>query len=291
MDKLKKLKEDYDNIQIPEELDFAVKKAIKGGRKLAKKEVKKGKRLTAAAAAAILVFFVSVNVSTTFADALSEVAVLGKLVKVLTIREYIVDEESYDANIKVPEIEGMENKTLQNSLNEKYLKENKKLYEEFNKEIEDLKAAGGGHLGVDSGYEVKTDNDSILSIRRYVVNTVGSSSTTFQYDTIDKQEQVLITLPSLFKDDSYIKIISQNIKEQMQQQMEKDKDKYYWLNDEMIDNFEKIKQDQGFYISNNGKLIISFDKYEVAPGYMGNPEFEIPTELLSEVLVSKEYIK
>lgn len=180
---------------------------------------------------------------------------------------------------------------MQNSLNEKYLKENKKLYEEFNKEIEDLKAAGGGHLGVDSGYEVKTDNDSILSIRRYVVNTVGSSSTTFQYDTIDKQEQVLITLPSLFKDDSYIKIISQNIKEQMQQQMEKDKDKYYWLNDEMIDNFEKIKQDQGFYISNNGKLIISFDKYEVAPGYMGNPEFEIPTELLSEVLVSKEYIK
>lgn len=104
MDKLKKLKEDYDNIQIPEELDFAVKKAIKGGRKLAKKEVKKGKRLTAAAAAAILVFFVSVNVSTTFADALSEVAVLGKLVKVLTIREYIVDEESYDANIKVPEM-------------------------------------------------------------------------------------------------------------------------------------------------------------------------------------------
>jgi len=31
----------------------------------------------------------------------------------------------------VPAIEGLENKELQNSLNEKYLAENKKLYEEF----------------------------------------------------------------------------------------------------------------------------------------------------------------
>ena len=38
----------------------------------------------------------------------------------------------------------MENQELQNALNEKYLAENEKLYAEFNKEIEELKAAGGG---------------------------------------------------------------------------------------------------------------------------------------------------
>ncbi|WP_339316501.1 hypothetical protein [Paenibacillus sp. FSL R10-2734] len=43
---------------------------------------------------------------------------------------------------------------------------------------------------MESGYEVKTDNDQILAIGRYVVDTVGSSSITFKYDTIDKKNQL-----------------------------------------------------------------------------------------------------
>ncbi|HCM13126.1 MAG TPA: anti-sigma factor, partial [Lachnospiraceae bacterium] len=60
--------------------------------------------------------------------------------------------------------------------NEKYLEEGKSLYEGFNADMEELKKNGGGHLGIDSGYEVKTDTDRILSIGRYTVNTVASSS-------------------------------------------------------------------------------------------------------------------
>jgi hypothetical protein len=120
---------------------------------------------------------------------------------------------------------------------------------------------------------------------------VGSSSTTFRYDTVDKQNQILITLPSLFKDDRYIGVISENIKTQMRQQMKENAKKAYWVEEGDISPFVKIKANQSFYISSNNKLIISFDKYEVAPGYMGVIEFEIPTEELSEVLVSDEYIK
>jgi hypothetical protein len=185
----------------------------------------------------------------------------------------------------------LDNKELQNSLNEKYLAENENLYAGFIKEMEDLKAAGGGHIGVESGYVVKTDGDRILSIGRYVVNTVGSSSTTFKYDTVDKKNEILITLPSLFKNDSYIDIVSENIKEQMRQQMKEDKQKFYWVEEGDIAPFEKIKADQNFYISSSNKLVISFDKYEVAPGYMGIVEFEIPTEVLLGELVSSEYIK
>lgn len=71
----------------------------------------------------------------------------------------------------------------------------------------------------------------------------------------------------------------------------------YWVRDgegveeDLIEVFETIKEDQNFYITEQGKLVIAFDKYEVAPGYMGLVEFEIPTELLSDVLVSNEYIK
>lgn len=37
--------------------------------------------------------------------------------------------------------------------------------------------------------------------------------------------------------------------------------------------------------------MISFDEYEVGPGYMGVQEFEIPTEVIQDILVSNKYIK
>lgn len=295
--KLEKLKNEYMKVPIPDELDFVVKKAIKesGVNMNKNNNTKRLRNVAACIAASLVVVTVVVNSSQVFAETLSEVPIIGNIVKVLTFREYIVDEGSYNADIKVPEIEGLDNKELQKSLNEKYLAENKKLYEEFTSDMKDLKKIGGGHLGINSGYVVKTDNDSILSIGRYVVNTVGSSSTVFKYDTIDKKNEVLITLPSLFKDESYVEVISENIIKQMNEQHKADESKFYWV--EGVDEkgtfgfFEKISNVQSFFINPEGKLVISFDKYEVAPGYMGVIEFVIPTEILSGVLVSNEYIK
>lgn len=286
------------DIPIPEELDFVVRKAIKESRSNGvKRKGRFSKAVTVAAsiAATVAVLTVGINTSPAFAKTLSKVPLVGSIVKVLTFREYTVDENTFNANIKVPEISGLKDKKLQNSLNEKYLEENEKLYKEFLADMGDMKEKGGGHLGVDSGYVIKTDTDRILSVGRYVVNTIASSSTTFKYDTIDKKNEVLITLPSLFKDDSYVDIISENIKEQMIKRHEADDMMFYWVEgveeEGLVDLFEKISKEQSFYINSEGKLVISFDKYEVAPGYMGIQEFVIPTEVISEILVSDEYIK
>ncbi|MGG7200835.1 DUF3298 domain-containing protein [Clostridium butyricum] len=295
---LQQLKKNYMDIPIPVELDFIVKKSLEdNGVKITNSRANfKGIKIAAASiAAAVALFTVGVNSSPVFAASLSNVPVVGSIVKILTFREYTVNEDSYNADIKVPSIQGLENKDLENNLNDKYLTENKKLYEDFMADMEDMKSNGDGHLGVSSGYVVKTDNDRLLSIGRYVVNTVGSSSTTMKYDTIDKQSEILITLPSLFKNDSYVNIISENIKKQMIEQNKADENKFYWVEgiekDINMDLFEKISKDQNFYINSEGKLVISFDKYEVAPGYMGVVEFVIPTEILSDSLVSNEYIK
>jgi len=293
---LEQLKQEHINTQIPEELDFLVRKAIKNGRKNMKRKnnIKKIKVTSASVAASIVLLTAGVNSSPVLASTLSKVPVVGGIVKVLTFREYKIDEDTYNADIKVPEVQGLENKELENSLNEKYLNEGKELYDAFMKDMKDLEKDGGGHLGIDHGYEIKTDTDKILSIGRFVVNTAASSSTTIKYDTIDKEKQILITLPSLFKDNTYVDIISENIKSQMKEQMKSDENKAYWvegLDEELVDPFEKISNEQSFYITSEGKLVISFDKYEVAPGYMGNPEFVIPTEAISDILVSNEYIK
>lgn len=289
--KLERLKSNYMDIEIPTELDEVVNKALNSHDKKKKTHIK----ILMGTGAAAALLMVALNTNPTFAKSLSNVPVLGNVIKVMTFVEYKVDDEKHQANIKVPAISNLKDKELEKSLNEKYLNENKQLYQEFMQEVETLKKQDDGHLGVESGYVVKTDSEDILSIGRYVVNTVGSSSTTFQYDTIDKKEQVLLTLPILFKNQNYIETISENIKGQMKQQMREDKSKVYWILDagfeNPIDPFEKITPNQNFYINEDNKLVISFDKYEVAPGYMGVVEFIIPSEVLSDDLLGNEYIK
>ncbi|MFJ5761961.1 RsiV family protein [Neobacillus sp. NPDC093182] len=291
MDKnLERLKSKYMDIEIPSDLDDVVNKALNSPRKKNRTPIK---LLVGSGAAALL--WVVLNTNPVLAKSLSDVPVIGNVINVMTFVEFKVDEEKHHANIKVPIISNLKDKDLEISLSEKYLKENKQLYQEFMQEVEPLKKQGDGHIGVESGYVVKTDNEKILSIGRYVVNTVGSSSTTFKYDTIDKKKQVILTLPILFKNQNYIETISENIKDQMKQQMKEDKTKVYWILDEGVENpidpFEKITANHNFYINQDNKLVISFDKYEVAPGYMGVVEFIIPTELLSDDLLGSEYIK
>lgn len=291
------IKKEYMEVPVPAEIHDLISRSInRGMSENRRREALRRLKITAASIAASLALFtVGINISPAFADTMSKIPVLDKIVGVLTIKEYVINEGKYSADIKVPSIDGLENKELESSLNEKYLEENKKLYEGFVSDMEELKKNGGGYMGIDSGYIVKTDTEKLLSVGRYVVNTVGSSSTTMKYDTIDKENEVLITLPSLFADDSYVDAISSEIKRQMIEQNKADENKYYWVEGieegGFVELFDHISSDQNFYISSGNKLVISFDKYEVAPGYMGVIEFEIPTDVISDILVSDEYIK
>lgn len=295
--RLEELLTHFDTIELPDELDQVVAKAIQKGSTSKERMItmKRWFKNTAASAAIITISFIgAANLSPAFAQSLSDVPVLSTLVKVVSFKQFDYHEDTYNATIKTPVVEGLKNQDLQNILNNKYLEQNKKLYEQFETDVADMKIFGeGGHLGLDSGFEIKTNNDQILSIGHYVVNTVGSSSTTMTYDTLDKQNEVLITLPSLFINDSYIDIISENIKKQMKERMIDDKNTVYWIGEdaELIDAFDKIDANQTFYITDQGKLMISFDKYAVAPGFMGIQEFEIPTDILQDILVSNTYIR
>ena len=82
----------------------------------------------------------------------------------------------------------------------------------------------------------------------------------------------------------YITPISENIKQQMQAQMDADENVYYWLNDEIEEwNFKAITDETSFYLNENGNVVIGFNEGDVAPMYMGTVEFEIPAEVLSSI--------
>ena len=287
--KLKDLKQQYENIEIPKQLDAVVEQALQ--RK--KKKSRKPQWFVAIAAAAVLLFTVSINTNSAFAKNLANIPVLNSIVEVLTFSKIEDKAGNHEATIEIPKISGDSEEIA--ALNAQFAAEGREIYEDYLKFSEEMDKEG--HLGVESGYQVLTDNEQILSFARYVVELVGSSSTVMKYTTIDKEQQIAITLPSLFKDDQYMAIISDYIVEQMKLEMaQSNGEKTYWVatgkeDDALTDNFETIKKDQNFYITDEGKLVISFDKYEVAPGYMGTVDFEIPTELIQQSLVSNTYIK
>jgi hypothetical protein len=287
--RLEQLKQEYFSIPIPPQLDKVVRQALQANRKRRRMAVLKG-LVGLMACAALLI--VSVNLNPSLAQAMSEIPVLGNLIRLVTVAQYRYEDGGFQADLKVPAITNMENAGLQDALNAKYLEENQRLYETFMKEMEELKKNGGENYAINGGYQVVTDTEQLLTIQRYVVQIGASGTETLKYDTIDKQRGILITLPSLFKDDGYVQVISEYIKAQMREQMAKDDGIIYWIDGRGDPvEFKEIARDQNFYINEDGKLVISFNEYEVAPGYMGTVEFVIPTEVIQPLLVSNEYIK
>ncbi|ENY8449945.1 TPA: RsiV family protein [Clostridioides difficile] len=89
-----------------------------------------------------------------------------------------------------------------------------------------------------------------------------------------------------FKDSRYIRVISDNIKEQMRNYIKKDNTKSYFIDQDkgsLVKEFECINKCQDFYFNRNGNLVISFGKYELAPGYMRAVEFVIPNEVIKSL--------
>ena len=69
----------------------------------------------------------------------------------------------------------------------------------------------------------------------------------------------------------------------MQEQMDNDENVYYWLHDEIVENFKSITDETSFYLNEKDNIVIGFDEGEVAPMYMGTVEFEIPADVLRDI--------
>lgn len=105
--------------------------------------------------------------------------------------------------------------------------------------------------------------------------------------TVDKKSGKRIQIGDLFREDSdFNKILSENIKGQMRAKMAEDEMNMYWVDYEDVPewNWECLKEDQNFYFDKAGNLVIVFDEYEVAPGYMGAQEFTVEKGVFERIL-------
>lgn len=239
------------------------------------------------AACLVMTFVLALNLSPAFAATVSHVPGMKNVVKVLTFGRYDAQENGYEAHIATPKIEGLLDKALEDKLNAEFKGDSAAVIAAFEADVKALKEEFPGetvHMGVDSGYEVRTDNDRYLVIDAWLLNTAGSSSTIHKYYTIDKHLQTQVTLASLFKENAdYVTPLKKYLEDEMRRQ-NKELEVGYWIDDPDMMTADWITKDVKFFINNEGQLVICFDKYAIAPGAVGSPEFVIPNTVIQDLL-------
>ena len=284
---LENLRQEYASLPVPLEARERILKGIALGKRASHSKefpplppqkgvifMKLIKRTGMTAAAAMMAITILANIDPTIANAMEQIPVIGPISKVVTFRTYENNTDNFEANVQIPQVEAAPEAV--NKPIEQYADE---LIASYEKEL--AQSQGEGHYSLDSSYKVVTDNNKYLCIRIDTTVVMASGAEYTKIFTIDKSTGKVISLKDLFQNPSEkLAAISSNIKEQMADQMAKDDSVSYFYNSDMPeDDFKGLSGEESFYFNQQGLLVITFDEYEVAPGYMGAVEFTIPADV------------
>ena len=306
---LQELKKEYQDIRMSEEQLLQMKQKIsqakqensQQGSNAAHSSVSHRRSITrrcgiaAAAAAAALVILP--NTSASVAYAMSQVPVLSRLVEVVTFRDYHYEDDRNSADIQVPEVTVAPDTDADTQKSSAVSEQTKKTAEEINTEIqtitdrliaefEESKKNEEGYQNMTVKSEILATTDQYFTLKLICFQSAGSGAEWNYYYTIDLSTGKRLQLADLFQEGSdYLTTISDNIKQQMKEQMAADDSITYFLDSDTPEwDFQSISEDTTFYVNEDGKLVIVFDEYEVAPGSMGSVEFVIPTEVIQDIV-------
>ena len=279
----------HEKIEIPPELyemvertidEYDRKERLHNNKKvISMKKRSYGKTFGAAAACAVFCFTAALNISPAFAEDMQSVPIIGEISKVLTFRSYEVSDEDKTITADIPQIESNEEGGYTEKVNEEILAITSEYKERAEKSIADYKeafiATGGTeeefeakNIKVNMDYEVKYESEDMLSLVLTAYEDWNASTEVREYYNINLKDNSEITLKDMLGDD-YIEIANKQIKEKIAA----DESGLYF--DESMGGFTTITDETNFYINENGNPVIVFQKYEIAAGAAGFPEFEI----------------
>lgn len=276
-EKMQRLKDSYNQIQMTKEQVEYMKKSITDAKKVAVKNKKMRRaRWIAAAAAIAAILILPPNISKQAAYAMSNLPIVGRLVEAVTFRNYQYEDERHNADVSVPELVAEDAEQLKKTaeeINQEIKEITDKIVTEFEENMKDQE----GYQDIVVKYETIAVKEDYFTLKLICYQGAGSGAEWDYYYTIDLKTGERIGLKDLFTEgEDYITAISEDIKKQMKEQMEKDENIYYWLEDEIEEwNFKTITDETSFYLNENENIVICFNEGDVAPMYMGCVEFEI----------------
>ena len=285
-DKIIKEKAQSEEIEVPQSVSDKIEEALLSlPEETEKKAISFVTLKKACAIAASLVFiclFILPNVSPIYAQALEKVPVLNSIIKVVTIRNYFYSDENHEMNIVVPELDTQMSDAA-DYINKSVSELSEILVNRFNDDLREI--GDNGHSSIYLDYEVVTNNEKWFTLKITVFEAAGSSNTYYEYYHIDKESNSIVKLEDIVADKKFYETVENEIRRQMKKEMSEDSSKIYWSEKSNFGmSFSNLTGDHNFYWDKNGNLVIVYDKYEIAPGYMGTPEFTVDKKLIEDFL-------
>ena len=274
-----------EGIETPDECLERVKEAIVRAKEDKLRAVRaRRKALMRMVAVSFICFLVILpNMSAGVAQAMSSLPVVGEFFRVITIRDYHYMDDRFRAEVNIPEIES--DSEAAKSINGKI----SSIAEEWVERFESAKEDEWGRSEIKVDYEILSTAPEYFTLKLVTYQGAGSGFQQDHYYTIRIFDEKEMTLSDIFPEGAdYITPISENIKQQMRQQIKNDPDKMYWVDigdDDPAKGFEfvEIEKDQQFYIDENGQIVIAFNEGDVAPMYMGCVQFTIPGQVTDKI--------
>lgn len=275
----------YKDIAIPENLTTVVNDAVEEGLDIYRynNAAKILKRTLIFIAVVSLSFILLLNIFPLLAAAAYEIPVIGNVCRIVTFREYHLEDEMKYIDARIPNIEGLGGTELETRLNleiRKIISEELAVSEVRAKEYYDAFVETGGNpdefipLLITVDYEIKCVNKNYVSFIISKYETHASSYCQQYFYNINVDTGRIITLRDWFGND-YKKIISKSIEKTISE-WDTEKKQQLW-DDLEIENF--LTDNTGFYINEDMQVVVAFAKYEIAAGSAGILEFTIDTTI------------
>lgn len=237
-----------------------------------------------AAAAICLLFTGLVNGSTAFAVSVENIPIIGSLAKLVNFRSYSEETEDYAISVSIPAV--IENDDKNSNRSDDINAEIMKLCEQYASdakeralEYREIFLETGGteeewkehDIAITVDYEIKNESSEYLSFVIYGYESWLSSESATYYYNLNVNTMQYVTLEELLGQ-NYVNLVNEQINQQIKERQENGSEVFFTQEE---GGFETISEEQNFYINNAGNVVIVFEKYEIAPGSMGNVEFEI----------------
>lgn len=285
MKKLEKAKEVYEAIKVPNELNYVVNKAILDKKKKEKSVLIYVKYAVTTVACTFLTFIFMLNVNSSFATNISEIPIIGDMAKVFTIKEVNEEDKTKLINAKIPALENTGNTELEKRINYEIMLKMNEILEEAEKRAAEYKeaviATGGNEedyqpIDIQIDYKVGYSTDKVVSFIISKSETLANAYTELYFYNVDIETGKKLNLRDVLGNE-YKQIVDTTIYKEIEERS-KNPDNIYFTADE--GGFEGIENEyQDFYINSDGKVVIVFEKYKIAPGYMGTQEFVIDKQI------------
>lgn len=239
--------------------------------------------MEAAAAAVCILFTAALNTSPVFAKEAGQLPVIGGLARILTFRSYETEKDNIAVSVEIPTIEMIAEDTgiTVDEINREILDRCNQYADDAVLRAEEYRTAfletGGTqeewaehNIKITVDYEIKQHNNDYLSFVVRGTENWTSAYSESKYYNLDLRTGEMVTLKDMLGSD-YLELANESIKEQIAER-QKAGEKFFT---EEEGGFAGISEDAKFYINENNRPVIVFEKYEITPGSLGEIEFEI----------------